>query len=169
MRKILFLQLLHISITQEPYNGSYLDNKKDSQFLGSLKLQLVAAHGFEPRTLRVWTACSSQLSYAAIWSWWPGLNWWPYPYQGYALPTELHQHIKLVAGGGLEPPTFGLWARRATNCSTPRWMLVDGVGFEPTKRNAADLQSAPFNHSGTHPFATKRIIQDLGPFVNSFS
>ena len=29
------------------------DNKKDSQFLGSLELQLVAAHGFEPRTLRV--------------------------------------------------------------------------------------------------------------------
>ena len=56
----------------------------------------MAAHGFEPRTLRVWTECSSQLSYAAImkityWSWWPGLNWWPYPYQGYALPTELHQ------------------------------------------------------------------------------
>ena len=30
-----------------------------------LLLKLVAAHGFEPRTLRVWTACSSQLSYAA--------------------------------------------------------------------------------------------------------
>ena len=29
--------------------------------------------------------------------------------------------------------------------------LVDGVGFEPTKRNAADLQSAPFSHSGTSP------------------
>lgn len=29
------------------------DNKKNSQFLGSLELQLVAAHGFEPRTLRV--------------------------------------------------------------------------------------------------------------------
>ena len=27
----------------------------------------------------------------------------------------------LVAGVGLEPTTFGLWARRATNCSTPRW------------------------------------------------
>ena len=27
----------------------------------------------------------------------------------------------LVAGGGLEPPTSGLWARRATNCSTPRY------------------------------------------------
>ena len=75
------------------------DNKKDSQFLGSLELQLVAAHGFEPRTLRVWTACSSQLSYAAIWSWWPGLNWWPYPYQGYALPTELHQQYLVGCGG----------------------------------------------------------------------
>ena len=45
--------------------------------------------------------------------------------------------------------------------------LVERVGFEPTKRNAADLQSAPFSHSGTSPSATKRIIQDLGHFVNS--
>ena len=62
----------------------------------------------------------------------------------------------LVAEAGLEPTTFGLWARRATNCSTPRWKLikkvVERVGFEPTKRNAADLQSAPFSHSGTSPF-----------------
>ena len=27
----------------------------------------------------------------------------------------------LVAGAGFEPTTFGLWARRATNCSTPRY------------------------------------------------
>ena len=27
----------------------------------------------------------------------------------------------MVAGEGLEPPAFGLWARRATNCSIPRW------------------------------------------------
>ena len=27
----------------------------------------------------------------------------------------------MVAGAGLEPATFGLWARRATNCSTPRY------------------------------------------------
>ena len=27
----------------------------------------------------------------------------------------------LVAEEGLEPPTFGLWARRAANCSTPRY------------------------------------------------
>ena len=32
-----------------------------------------------------------------------------------ATPLDL-----LVAGTGLEPATFGLWARRATNCSTPR-------------------------------------------------
>ena len=29
--------------------------------------------------------------------------------------------VFMVAGTGLEPATFGLWARRATNCSTPRW------------------------------------------------
>ena len=31
---------------------------------------------------------------------------------------------RLVAGGGLEPPTFGLWAQRAANCSTPRRNIV---------------------------------------------
>lgn len=28
---------------------------------------------------------------------------------------------------------------------------MDGVGFEPTKSVTTDLQSAPFNHSETHP------------------
>ena len=56
----------------------------------------------------------------------------------------------MVAGAGLEPATFGLWARRATNCSTPRH-LVGGIGFEPMKAKPADLQSAPFNHSGIRP------------------
>ena len=27
----------------------------------------------------------------------------------------------MVAGGGLEPPASGLWARRAANCSIPRY------------------------------------------------
>ena len=58
---------------------------------------------------------------------------------------------KMVAGVGLEPTTFGLWARRATNCSTPRY-LVDRVGFEPTKAMPADLQSAPFDRSGICPY-----------------
>ena len=30
------------------------------------------------------------------------------------------ESLELVAGEGLEPSTSGLWARRATNCSTPR-------------------------------------------------
>ena len=29
--------------------------------------------------------------------------------------------------------------------------VVDGGGFEPPKSATADLQSAPFGHSGTHP------------------
>ena len=35
--------------------------------------------------------------------------------------TIISLWIFVVAGTGLEPATFGLWARRATNCSTPRW------------------------------------------------
>ena len=31
-------------------------------------------------------------------------------------------------------------------------LKVGGDGFEPPKRDAADLQSAPFGHSGNHPF-----------------
>ena len=30
--------------------------------------------------------------------------------------------------------------------------LVGEDGFEPSKRNATDLQSAPFGHSGTLPY-----------------
>ena len=64
--------------------------------------------------------------------------------------------INMVAGAGLEPATFGLWARRATNCSTPRY-LVGGIGFEPMKAKPADLQSAPFNHSGISPCVEKKL------------
>ena len=51
------------------------------------------------------------------------------------------------------------------------------VGFEPTQHNAADLQSAPFNHSGTDPYSftiyniiirTKKQDQNLrNIFLNS--
>ena len=30
--------------------------------------------------------------------------------------------------------------------------LMDGEGFEPSKALLTDLQSAPFGHSGTHPY-----------------
>ena len=29
--------------------------------------------------------------------------------------------------------------------------MVDEDGFEPSKHKVTDLQSAPFDHSGTHP------------------
>ena len=31
-------------------------------------------------------------------------------------------------------------------------LLVEGDGFEPSKSSTADLQSAPFSHSGTLPY-----------------
>ena len=33
----------------------------------------------------------------------------------------------------------------------PYTKQMDGGGFEPPKQFAADLQSVPFGHSGTHP------------------
>ena len=73
-----------------------------SYFLFFVKKKiLVPKKGFEPSTLRVWTACSSQLSYLG----------------------------KLVAGAGFEPTTFGLWARRATMLLYPaifKWCLGPG-------------------------------------------
>ena len=35
--------------------------------------------------------------------------------------------------------------------------LVDGDGFEPSKSLTADLQSAPFGRSGTHPYMEPMI------------
>ena len=34
--------------------------------------------------------------------------------------------------------------------------MVEGEGFEPSKAEPADLQSAPFNHSGTPPRWSRR-------------
>ena len=39
--------------------------------------------------------------------------------------------------------------------------LVEGVGFEPTKAEPADLQSAPFDRSGTPPKCKLAIIFSL--------
>ena len=39
-------------------------------------------------------------------------------------------------------------------------IVVDGEGFEPSKALPTDLQSAPFGHSGTHPYV-KLLTQQL--------
>ena len=40
----------------------------------------------------------------------------------------------------------------------PRAVLVEGVGFEPTKAEPSDLQSDPFGRSGTPPKKMKPQI-----------
>ena len=43
--------------------------------------------------------------------------------------------------------------------------LVGEGGFEPPKRDAADLQSVPFGHSGTLPNPTIATIPQTTAFV----
>ena len=41
--------------------------------------------------------------------------------------------------------------------------LVEEGGFEPPKRDATDLQSAPFGHSGTPPYEVLELVDGLEP------
>ena len=43
------------------------------------------------------------------------------------------------------------WKAGALPLSYTRIFLVEGEGFEPSKSQITDLQSAPFGHSGTPP------------------
>ena len=45
-------------------------------------------------------------------------------------------------------------------------LLVEGGGFEPPKVEPADLQSAPFDHSGTPPKIKPRILRERNKTVN---
>ena len=71
---------------------------------------MVPRKGFEPSTLRVWTACSSQLSYLGIWWREPDLNQRPSGYEpdelpDYSIPRQyfLDNSFKVVPRAGLEP------------------------------------------------------------------
>ena len=56
---------------------------------------------------------------------------------------------------GLEPTAFEVQVRCATNCTNQAILFknngMERVGFEPTKHIAIDLQSIPFDRSGTFP------------------
>ena len=41
------------------------------------------------------------------------------------------------------------------------FFLVGEDGFEPSKRNAADLQSVPFGHSGTPPYKVVEMFESI--------
>ncbi len=47
---------------------------------------------------------------------------------------------------------------RAPNRTNAGFKLVEGEGFEPSKAEPTDLQSAPFDRSGTPPKFESRIL-----------
>src|SRR6185369_13795105 len=102
----------------------------------------------------------------------------PRPYQGRALPTELPGHIsrRRLANLMFHSPCASnnelplaikkqKWSgKRDSNPRPQAWkacalptelfpqqQVVEREGFEPSKASPADLQSAPFDHSGTSP------------------
>lgn len=84
------------------------------------------------------------------------MNRRPHPYQGCALPTELYQRLERAAG--IEPASSAWKAEVIAiircphlNSSVPSYKMVEGEGFEPSKAEPADLQSAPFGRSGIPP------------------
>ena len=62
------------------------------------------------------------------------------------------------------PPYLSVFAnRRVTICFY--YLLVEGEGFEPSKAEPSDLQSDPFDRSGTPPDEPV-IISKFGGTVN---
>ncbi len=60
---------------------------------------------------------------------------------------------KTDAGGACSPDdaVLNVWSSPTHNLL---WGLVEGGGFEPPKASPTDLQSVPFDHSGTPPRVT---------------
>ena len=55
------------------------------------------------------------------------------------------------------------YKKKKPQLSLQLFFLVGEDGFEPSKRNAADLQSVPFGHSGTPPYSIYLIEACLEP------
>jgi hypothetical protein len=51
--------------------------------------------------------------------------------------------------------------------ATTKFYLVEGEGFEPSKAEPADLQSAPFGRSGTPPENEPAILIEARVSVNT--
>ena len=97
----------------------------------------------------------------------PGLNWRPRPYQGRALPTELHGRYDLRRSGRRDSnPRRLAWKARALPTElhpqeeTEPNQTWRGKDSNLRSVDAADLQSAPFGHSGTPPVFSS-VFQEL--------
>ena len=104
----------------------------------------------------------------------PGLNWRPRPYQGRALPTELRgQKMRGSGRRGSNPRRLAWKARALPTELHPHQTFFCNYSGDPLSRvnrlwrgkdsnlrsmNAADLQSAPFGHSGTPPRVTFALL-----------
>lgn len=64
---------------------------------------------------------------------------------------------------GIEP-TLSAWKAEVLPLNYTR--LVEGEGFEPSKAEPADLQSAPFGRSGTPPKIKPAILRKPRVHVN---
>ena len=71
----------------------------------------------------------------------------------YCYEHHLVQFLIWTSFGALETSAPPKEKRCINIVDTPLSCSVGGDGFEPPKASPADLQSAPFGHSGNHPIA----------------
>ena len=79
------------------------------------------------------------------------LNSGPLPYQGSALPLSYYSNMSGKRGSNPRPPAWkasALSTELFPQKSLLKWVVMDS---NHRSRKTADLQSAPFGHSGNHP------------------
>ena len=88
--------------------------------------KMVASVGIEPTTPRFSVLCSANWAMKPNWRFRRELN--PRSLAWQASVITATPRNRLVAGGGFEPPAFGLWAQRATRLLYPAILLFNGGG-----------------------------------------
>ena len=86
------------------------------------------------------------------------------PWKGGVLTAWPRGHNwSFMSESNQQPADYKSAALPLSQWSTFKVIMVGEDGFEPSKRNVTDLQSAPFGHSGTPPFKLY-IINNLSSF-----